>query len=79
MNKARLEALLSVLFVLLAAVAVVWPTWIETVTGLDPDARSGGTEWVAVVVLAVSALASGALARRDFRTAARHLDPGTTS
>jgi hypothetical protein len=67
MLKARIEAILAVVAGILAVVTLVWPTWIETLFGVDPDAGSGAAEWWIVAVLAGVAVASGLLARRDYR------------
>jgi hypothetical protein len=47
----------------------VWPTWIEALTGLDPDGGNGALEWLVVVVFGVVGVASGLLARHHFRPA----------
>lgn len=44
----RLEILLSVTSVGLGLVTAVWPAWIESVFGVDPDHGSGALEWVVV-------------------------------
>ena len=64
--KARVETVLAGIFGVLAVVTMLWPTWIESITGLEPDAGSGATEWAAVVVFAVAAVGAAALARRDY-------------
>jgi hypothetical protein len=48
-------------------VTLLWPTWIESITGLEPDAGSSVGEWAVVVVCAVAAMGAAALARRDYR------------
>jgi hypothetical protein len=77
MLKARIETVLAVVAGLLAVVTLVWPTWIETLFGLDPDAGSGAAEWWIVVVLAGVAVASGLLAQRDYRAARRRPSEGS--
>src|SRR3954470_5610264 len=72
MLKARIETVLAVVAGTLAVVTLIWPTWIETLFGVEPDAGSGEAEWWIVVVLALVAVAPGLLARRDY-TAARRL------
>jgi hypothetical protein len=44
-----------------------WPRWIESLTGLEPDAGSGEAEWAIVILFAALALAVGLLARRDYK------------
>jgi hypothetical protein len=67
--RARLETVLSGLFVVAAAVTLVWPTWIEFLTGLELDKGSGESEWWLVVLFGFAAVMAGLLARRDFRAA----------
>jgi hypothetical protein len=69
MVRPRVEAALSALFGVLTVITVVWPDWIEAITGLDPDGGSGETEWGFVVVLGVVTLALALLARRHHRLA----------
>ena len=57
----RVEMVLAVIFGLLAVVTSVWPTWMEAITGLEPDAGSGAAEWGIVVVFAVVALLLAAI------------------
>ena len=64
--KMRVEMVLVGIFGVLAVVTMLWPTWIESITGLEPDAGSGAAEWAVVAVFAVVAGAA-ALARRDYR------------
>jgi len=74
MLKARIETGLAAAAGLLAIVTLIWPTWIETLFGVEPDGGSGEAEWLVVVVLALVAVTSGLLARREYR-AARRLPP----
>jgi hypothetical protein len=69
MIRARLEALLAVAFGFLAVVTFFFPTWIESLSGLEPDGDSGETEWWLVAVFGVCALLVSLLARRDRRIA----------
>jgi H+/Cl- antiporter ClcA len=71
MLKARIETALAVVAGALAVATLVWPTWIETLFGVEPDGGSGATEWWLVVALALVALVAGLLARRDFAAARR--------
>jgi hypothetical protein len=71
MLKARIETTLAVVTGVLAVVTLIWPTWIETLFGVDPDAGSGATERWIVLLLAGVSIASGLLARHDFRVARR--------
>jgi hypothetical protein len=66
--RVRVETTMAVIFGLLAVVTTLWPTWIESITGLEPDARSGAVEWAIVVVFAVAAVGAAALVQHDYRT-----------
>jgi hypothetical protein len=65
--RVRVETFLAVMFGAFAVVTTLWPTWIESITGLDPDAGSGTAEWAIVAVFAVAAVSAAAIARHDFR------------
>jgi hypothetical protein len=67
MKKARLELVLALAFGALAVAAGLWPTWVEQVTGLEPDGGSGQAEWWLVAVFAMLALSAAVLSRRSFR------------
>ena len=67
MIRARLELILAVLFGVAAAATIIWPTWLESLTGLEPDGGSGEAEWWLVILLGATAVMVGLLARRDFR------------
>jgi len=56
MLKARIETGLAAAAGLLAIVTLIWPTWIETLFGVEPDGGSGEAEWLVVVVLALVAV-----------------------
>jgi hypothetical protein len=57
------STILAVASALLAVLTVVWQTWIEGGTGLEPDGGSGALEWLVVVVFAVASLAFTGVAR----------------
>jgi hypothetical protein len=63
----RVETILAVTFAVLAVVTAVWPTWIESMTGLEPDAGSGSLEWAIVAAFAAAALGAAIFARHDYR------------
>jgi hypothetical protein len=62
---------LAVVFAFLAIVTAIWPTWLESMTGLEPDSGTGETEWGIVAVFGLVAVIAGVLARRDYRRLAR--------
>jgi hypothetical protein len=62
-----LEAGLAALCGALALLTAFAHTWIETVTGLDPDHRNGSLEWAIVAALLLACLAAGAAARAEWR------------
>jgi 4-amino-4-deoxy-L-arabinose transferase-like glycosyltransferase len=75
--KARIEIVLSALLGTATIVTAVWPTWIESLFGFDPDGGNGTAEWWIVAVLAVITIAAAALARRDLRVVRRRTSIGT--
>lgn len=58
------EFVLAGIFVLLAIMTAVYPQWIETVFGIDPDRGSGALEWIIVASFGVLALAAAGLGTR---------------
>ena len=52
----------------LGLVTIVWPDWIEALTGWDPDHGSGYVEWVVVFGLLAVGVGVGVLARREWRS-----------
>jgi H+/Cl- antiporter ClcA len=71
MLRARIEAGLAIVATVLTIVTLLWPTWIESLTGLEPDAGTGETEWWLAFVFAAIAAVLVLLARRDFKMARR--------
>jgi hypothetical protein len=66
-KRLRVEATLAGLSAALFALTLVFPEWIEAVTGLEPDAGSGALEFIISGTLLLIAIASALLARRDRR------------
>jgi hypothetical protein len=54
----------------LAAFTVVRRDWIEALTGLDPDGRSGSVEWLIVAALTACCVVAGRAALRELHHAA---------
>jgi len=75
--RARIEIVLSVLLGAVTILTAVWPTWIEGVSGFDPDGGNGTAEWWIVAVLAAITVATAVLARRDLRVVRRRASIGT--
>ena len=63
------ESVLACIAGVVAVVTLVWPDWIERVTGLQPDAHSGSLEWILAAGCGLAALLLGTLARREWRRA----------
>lgn len=57
------EVVLAVASAVLAVATAVHPDWIESLTGLDPDAGSGSVEWAITLILALAAVALAVGAR----------------
>ncbi|WP_405363475.1 ABC transporter permease [Kitasatospora sp. NBC_00085] len=63
--RGRIEALLAVVSVLV--ITLVWPAWIESVFGIDPDQHSGALEWIIVAIAFCATAAFSLLARSEWR------------
>jgi hypothetical protein len=66
-RRLRIEGGLAVASATLFALTLVFPSWIEALTGLDPDAGSGAAELLASGVLLIGSFWAAMLARRDHR------------
>jgi hypothetical protein len=62
-----LEAALALASASLAVLTVVWPDWIEAISGFAPDRHDGSFEWMLAAGLALAAVTCAALARREWR------------
>ena len=58
---------LAVINAVLGIATMLFPEWIEELTGVEPDAGSGALEWIITGAVLVAALISALLARRDAR------------
>jgi hypothetical protein len=67
MRRVRIEIGLAAIAAVLALVTFVWPTWIELLSGLEPDGGNGEAEWWLAFVFAAVSGVSILLARRDYR------------
>ena len=66
-RRLRMEVLLAVISAILCALTLVFPEWIEELTGLEPDAGSGALEWITAGLFLAAAVVSAVAARRDHR------------
>jgi hypothetical protein len=65
-----LELALAAVTAFLAVLTLITAEWIEAIFGVDPDGGSGALEKGIVVGLALVAIVSGLLARREARRVA---------
>jgi hypothetical protein len=65
--RAAIELAFSTLSAICCAATLAWPTWIETVFGIDPDAGSGSLEFTLTAATAAGAVAFAVLARHEWR------------
>jgi hypothetical protein len=63
------EAVIASLLALLTLLTALLPTWVEALTGFDPDSGTGSLERMLVATLAVGSALVGAAARREWRLA----------
>jgi ABC-type thiamin/hydroxymethylpyrimidine transport system permease subunit len=66
-TRLRIEVVLAVISAALCVLTLVFPEWIEELTGLEPDAGSGALEWIIAGIFLVAAVVAAVLARRDYR------------
>jgi len=62
-----IEAGCAALSGLLGLLTLIWPDWIEGLTGWNPDQNGGAMEWLLVALLAVVAAGRALLARVEWR------------
>jgi hypothetical protein len=75
MLRARIETAVAMAAAVLTMAAVLRPTWIESLSGLEPDGGNSGAEWWLAIVFAAVALLSAVFARQDYRRSkALHVD-----
>jgi hypothetical protein len=66
-RRLRIEVALAVISAAMCVLTLVFPEWIEALTGLEPDAGSGALEWIIAGVFLVGAVVATVLARHDYR------------
>jgi hypothetical protein len=64
------ESALALVSLAALAITLISKSWIETVTGLDPDGGSGAAEWAVVVALTAVTISTVVLARVELKRAA---------
>ena len=64
-----IEIVLASISATCLAATLVWPHWIEDLTGLEPDGGDGSTEWGWAVAFCVATVACIVAARRTFKRA----------
>jgi hypothetical protein len=67
----KIALVLAVICAVLCVVTLVSPEWIEELTGLEPDAGGGESEWSFALGFGLAAVLSGALAWWERRRLAR--------
>ena len=70
-NRLWIELTLSLACACLTALTIAWPTWIEGLFDIDPDAGSGSSEWEITLAFAIATVALFALAGRTWRRSRR--------
>jgi uncharacterized membrane protein YidH (DUF202 family) len=61
------ETGLALLSGCLFVVTLVWPDWIEALTGFELDDHSGSVEWGIVITLLIVSVVASILARIEWR------------
>lgn len=68
-SQARLQLIFSVIFLILTIAAVVFPVWIEEVSGLSPDGGSGEAEMLLAIPFGLVSIVLGIMTFRSRRRA----------
>ena len=66
-RRVRIESTLACVSAALFVATLIYPEWIEALTGLEPDAGSGALELLVSAVFLVVAIGLALLSRRDRR------------
>jgi hypothetical protein len=67
--RARLQFVLTIIFFILTIAAVVFPIWIEEVSGLSPDGGNGEAEMLLALPFGAASLVFGIMSARTRRRA----------
>lgn len=65
----RVYAIFTIAFAIMAVLTMIWPEWIEALTGSGPDHGSGSAEQLVTAVFAGAAVLAGGLAGTQWRQA----------
>jgi O-antigen/teichoic acid export membrane protein len=68
--QARLQFVLTIIFLILTIAAVVFPVWIEEVSGLSPDGGNGEAEMLLAIPFGMASIVLGIMTFRSRRRAA---------
>jgi hypothetical protein len=63
------ESALALVSLAALVITLISKSWIETLTGLDPDGGSGAAEWAVVVALTAVTISALAIARVELKRA----------
>ena len=66
LTRSRLEAAAALLLAVSTIVTIIWPDWIERLTGLEPDHGSGSAEWGLVALFGALSVIAAGFSRRDY-------------
>jgi hypothetical protein len=64
------ESALALVSLAALVLTLISKSWIETLTGLDPDAGSGAVEWAVAVVLTTVTISAVGMAHVELKRAA---------
>ena len=64
-----IEVVLATVSATCLAATLIWPHWIEDITGLEPDGGDGSTEWGWALAFFVAMIVCIAAARRTLKRA----------
>ena len=66
----RLEAITAIVSAIAVALTLISPTWIEGLTGIDPDRHNGVAEWLIVAIQFLITITMMMQAKKHWRPAA---------
>jgi hypothetical protein len=75
MRRAKAQLICAITFAVLTLAALVFPVWIEDLTGLSPDHGNGELEMLAAVPFGLASCVFGLLAFRTRRASVARDDP----